>query len=270
MTLLYAAFAVVALWLLGELLLQRRAPLHWRALALLGFLVLVAGVAQRTLPLIGAGVLAFGAGQALATRAVKHSAGASYWSLVAPERVPVLGRLFGGEARPEPELEPELEREAEFEPPVEPVPVSVPEPDAVEATAVFQTDEYAVEGDSVYYAQNDYGYTQNAYPQQDYPQHEYPQNEYAQNEYAQAGYYAEADPYAQPYQEQYQQQYQEYAQYQQYPQYTEQQQYASYEQQAYPPQAPYEPQQYAQPQTGYDYEQAGYYTPDPQHHAPQG
>ena len=130
------------------------------------------------------------------------------------------------------------------------------EPDPVEATAVFQADEYAVEGDSVYYAQTDY----------------------TQGE-QQAGYYGYSEPsygqqYQQPYQEPYEQpyQYQEYAQYpeqqqyqQQYSQYAEQQQYAGYEQQAYPQQATYDQQHYC-----YYYEQAGYYTPDPQHHAPQG
>ncbi|MEZ0093744.1 hypothetical protein [Streptacidiphilus sp. EB129] len=98
---LYAAFAVVALWLLGELLLQHRAQPHWRVLALLGFLVLVAGVAQRSLPLIGAGVVAFGAGQALVTRAVKNAYG-SHWSLRSADgslpgalaRVPLLGTVF--------------------------------------------------------------------------------------------------------------------------------------------------------------------------------
>lgn len=268
-TLLYAAFAVVALWLLGELLLQRRAPLHWRALALLGFLVLVAGVAQQTLPLIGVGVVAFGAGQALATRAVKHASDASYWSLVAPESVPLLGRLFGAEARPEPVAGPDVEREPEPVRRPVPEPEPVPAPEAVEATAVFQTDEYAVGGDSVSYVQSDYTYPQ-------YPQYPHPQSEYAQ-----ASYSAETDSYAQPYQEQYQQQHQEYAQYQQYQPYTEQQQYAAYE--SYEPHAqqasydqhsydqhPYDQQQYAQPQHGYDYEQVGYYTPDPQYQAPQG
>ncbi|SEL74352.1 hypothetical protein [Streptacidiphilus jiangxiensis] len=263
MTLLYAAFAVVALWLLGELLLQRRAPLHWRALALVGFLVLVAGVAQRSLPLIGAGVVAFGAGQALATRAVKRSAGASHWSLVAPESVPVVGRLFGAEesapapegrsraARPEPTPQPE--RVAEQAP--------EPLPQAVEATAVHQ-------GDSVYYTQ----------PEQEQQQAAY----YAYTAEQQVAYAdPQAVPYGDPYAQPYQQQYQEYAPYQQSyePQYEQQyeqsyapqyQQYPEYQQQyaaAYEqPQQPYGT--YEQPQQsgheGYDYEQAGYYTQHPQ------
>ncbi|WP_152628051.1 hypothetical protein [Streptacidiphilus neutrinimicus] len=269
MTLLYAAFAVVALWLLGELLLQRRAPLHWRGLALVGFLVLVAGVAQRSLPLIGLGVVAFGAGQALATRAVKRSDGATYWSLMAPESVPLVGRLFGGEpSAPEPKGRSRRGRSgpaaepAPVEPTVEPVldpqldPQLDPSVEAAEAAAVFQADEYAA-ADSVYY----------------------PSTEGRQQEAAYYGYTAEQQV---PYQESYAQgQYQEsYAQqqYQEYPQY--QQQYAAYESyeqqpqaepqaQAQPPQAQYG-SEYAQYYEGYDYGQTPYYTQDPQYHAPQG
>ncbi|MEY9874982.1 hypothetical protein ABH931_004482 [Streptacidiphilus sp. MAP12-33] len=252
MALLYVAFAVVALWLIGELLLQRRAPLHWRGLALVGFLVLVAGVVQGSLPLIGAGVLAFGAGQVLATMAVKRSTGTAHWSLVAPERVPVVGRLFGGEepapapkgrsraARPQPDPEPQSPPQPQFV--AEPTPEPLPE--AVEATAVYQ-------GDSVYYgrAEQEYGYSTGQ----------------------QVAY---TDPYADPYTQQYQPQYQEYAPYEQqqpYPQYEQQyQQYPEYQQQyaaAYEQQQPY--QDYQQQAYG-TYEQAGYYPQDPQHHAPQG
>jgi hypothetical protein len=257
-TLLYAAFAVVALWLLGELLLQRRAPLHWRALALVGFLVLVAGVAQGSLPLIGAGVVAFGAGQALATRAVKRSAGATHWSLVAPESVPVVGRLFGAEesapapkgrsraARPDPTPMPMPEPVA----PVEPQPL----PEAVEATAVYQ-------GESVYYGRSEEEQQQAAYYAYTAEQ-QVAYTEPQADPYQAAPY---ADPYAQPYEQQYQQ-YPEYAQYdqQQYQPYPEyQQQYAAYDQSGYAA--------YQQPQTGYDYEQAPpYYGQDPQYHAPQG
>jgi hypothetical protein len=259
-TLLYAAFAVVALWLLGELLLQRRAPLHWRALALVGFLVLVAGVVQGMLPLIGAGVLAFGAGQALATRAVKQPGGAAYWSLVAAERVPLVGRLFAGE-----EAAPEAKRRsraARPEPVAEPIPASAPEPaveteaaptGAMEATAVFQADEYAVEGDGVYYAQPS-------------------QEQYQAQE--QAAYYAytEQASYPDPYAQAYPPEYPEYGQYQDQQQYAAYQSYESYEQQyAQSYGSGYAQHEVAaQPQSGYDYEQAGYYVPEAQYHAPQG
>lgn len=110
LALLYAAFAVVALWLLGELLLQHRAPAHWRALALLGFLGLVAGVHQGSAMIVGGGVLAFGAGQGLVTRSVKRGEG-PHWSLRGRDgalpgplgRVPLLDRVFPAAERPEPD-----------------------------------------------------------------------------------------------------------------------------------------------------------------------
>ncbi|MEU2182074.1 hypothetical protein [Streptomyces thermolilacinus] len=66
-TVLYIAFGVVALWLLGEVLLQYKARLRWRLLAFFGFLGVVAGVVLSSLPLIIAGTAAFGVGQALVT-----------------------------------------------------------------------------------------------------------------------------------------------------------------------------------------------------------
>ena len=43
-TVLYIAFGIVALWLLGEVLLQYKARLRWRLLAFGGFLGVVLGV----------------------------------------------------------------------------------------------------------------------------------------------------------------------------------------------------------------------------------
>ncbi|WP_051943262.1 hypothetical protein [Streptacidiphilus rugosus] len=248
MTLLYAAFAVVALWLLGELLLQRRAPLPWRALALAGFLGLVGGVAMGSLPLIGGGVLGFGAGQYLASRALK-APGGPYWSLVPPERVPVVGRLFGAAA-------------------AGPVAVAAPEPvvvgevsavesvAAVEATAVFQAEEYQVEGDSVYYGYGEqeqqaayYGYAteQGAYVQQpqEYAYAEY----YGQYQDPQQGYQQAQPDYQQQYAAAYQPQpdQQQYAEYQQpYPEYQQPVEYPY--QAAYPQQPEYAQYHYPESQ----------------------
>ena len=47
-TVLYIAFGIVALWLLGEVLLQYKARLRWRLLAFVGFLGVVFGVWDRT------------------------------------------------------------------------------------------------------------------------------------------------------------------------------------------------------------------------------
>ncbi|MQS11864.1 hypothetical protein F7Q99_06055 [Streptomyces kaniharaensis] len=103
--LLYAALAVVALWLVAELLLQNRAPLHWRALALVGFLGVAGGMGLRSVPVIGAGAAMFAVGQTLVTLSVKRGYTAG-WSLRKADdslpgplaKVPLLGALTGGAA----------------------------------------------------------------------------------------------------------------------------------------------------------------------------
>ncbi|MFJ2955905.1 hypothetical protein OG896_30265 [Streptomyces sp. NBC_00669] len=69
---LYIAFGIVALWLLGEVLLQYKARLRWRVLAFAGFLGLVIGVADRSVVLIVLGALAFGTGQSQVTLSYKR------------------------------------------------------------------------------------------------------------------------------------------------------------------------------------------------------
>ncbi|MBM9505498.1 hypothetical protein [Actinacidiphila acididurans] len=69
---LYIAFGIVALWLLGEVLLQYKARLRWRLLAFAGFIAVVGGVAVRQVPLILLGALAFGAGQTFVTLSYKR------------------------------------------------------------------------------------------------------------------------------------------------------------------------------------------------------
>lgn len=71
-TVLYIAFGIVALWLLGEVLLQYKAQLHWRVTAFAGFLVLVAGVATRNVVVIALGTLAFALGQTFVTVAYRR------------------------------------------------------------------------------------------------------------------------------------------------------------------------------------------------------
>ncbi len=66
-TVLYIAFGVVALWLLGEVLLQYKARLRWRLLAFAGFLGVVAGVMLPQVFVIILGAAAFGTGQTLVT-----------------------------------------------------------------------------------------------------------------------------------------------------------------------------------------------------------
>ncbi|GGX53690.1 hypothetical protein [Streptomyces minutiscleroticus] len=66
-TVLYIAFGIVALWLLGEVLLQYKARLRWRLLAFVGFLGVVVGVLIPSVPVIGLGAAAFAVGQTYVT-----------------------------------------------------------------------------------------------------------------------------------------------------------------------------------------------------------
>lgn len=66
-TVLYIAFGIVALWLLGEVLLQYKARLRWRLLAFVGFLGVVLGVLMPSVVVIGLGAIAFAVGQTYVT-----------------------------------------------------------------------------------------------------------------------------------------------------------------------------------------------------------
>jgi hypothetical protein len=66
-TVLYIAFGIVALWLLGEVLLQYKARLRWRLLAFVGFLGVVLGVLIPSVVVIGLGAAAFAVGQTYVT-----------------------------------------------------------------------------------------------------------------------------------------------------------------------------------------------------------
>jgi hypothetical protein len=69
---LYVAFGIVALWLLGEVLLQYKARLRWRLLAFAGFMGVVGGVASREVAVIVLGAVAFGTGQSFVTLSYKR------------------------------------------------------------------------------------------------------------------------------------------------------------------------------------------------------
>lgn len=66
-TVLYIAFGVVALWLLGEVLLQYKARLRWRLIAFGGFLGVVIGVLLSSVVVIALGAIAFAVGQTYVT-----------------------------------------------------------------------------------------------------------------------------------------------------------------------------------------------------------
>ncbi|WP_327676377.1 hypothetical protein [Kitasatospora sp. NBC_00458] len=152
--LLYAALAVVALWLVAELLLQNRAPLHWRGLALAGFLGVACGMVAGSVPVIGAGAAMFAVGQTFVTLSVKRGY-AGGWSLRKADgslpgplaKVPMLGALTGGGAVAAAAVV-AAERVGEVgvvEEAPEPVPVAEDVP-AVEQTAAFAMQELADDG----------------------------------------------------------------------------------------------------------------------------
>ncbi|MFC9130319.1 hypothetical protein ACFT4A_26185 [Streptomyces sp. NPDC057099] len=100
---LYIAFGVVALWLLGEVLLQYKARLRWRLLAFGGFLGVVVGVLIPSVVVIGLGAAAFAVGQTYVTLSFR-SGFAAGWAMNAP----MLGgskRRRGERGRQEPTLE---------------------------------------------------------------------------------------------------------------------------------------------------------------------
>ncbi|MBD0669902.1 hypothetical protein [Streptomyces sp. CBMA156] len=266
--LLYVALAVVALWLVAEVLLQNRAPLHWRALALTGFLGVAAGMSLGSVVVIGAGAALFAVGQTFVTLAVKrgHQAG---WSLRKSDgslpgplaKVPLLGALTGGAAAVAAAAVARKrigEVSAVEETPAA-VPVQAPVPDElpaevpeVEQTAAFEMQELAQDGvyATSYYEQ------QPQIPQQ-------PQDPYAatyQGGYDQQQWQTQQQP-AFAYDQQ--QPYGGYPQHQQdpyggYPQ--QQDQYAGYQQQPQH-QQPWDPN--AQPQQHQQHEQ---WQPQPEQH----
>lgn len=79
-TVLYIAFGIVALWLLGEVLLQYKARLRWRLLAFVGFLGVVLGVLIPSVVVIGLGAAAFAVGQTYVTLSFRRGF-AEGWAL---------------------------------------------------------------------------------------------------------------------------------------------------------------------------------------------
>ncbi|MGW7302423.1 MULTISPECIES: SCO2102 family sporulation regulator [unclassified Streptomyces] len=82
-TVLYIAFGIVALWLLGEVLLQYKARLRWRLLAFVGFLGVVLGVLMPSVVVIGLGAAAFAVGQTYVTLSFRRGFAAG-WAVNAP------------------------------------------------------------------------------------------------------------------------------------------------------------------------------------------
>ncbi|MFF8100650.1 hypothetical protein ACF07S_12865 [Streptomyces sp. NPDC016640] len=100
---LYIAFGIVALWLLGEVLLQYKARLRWRLLAFGGFLGVVLGVLIPSVVVIGLGAAAFAVGQTYVTLSFRRGFAAG-WAVNAPLLAAAKGRR-GDRGRREPALE---------------------------------------------------------------------------------------------------------------------------------------------------------------------
>ncbi|MFE9421846.1 hypothetical protein ACFYNO_02655 [Kitasatospora sp. NPDC006697] len=244
MLVLYAALAVVGLWLLAELLLQSRAPLHWRAQALLGFLLVVAGMGAHSTLLVGCGALVFLVGQLLTTLAVRAGR-TTAWSLRGADgslpgplaKVPLLSAATDGAAAPA--EAPEPARVGEVGPIEDPAADAEPLPEpAVE------------EGDyGIYDTAGGYqGYEEQAQQPQQQPEYGYQQ--------AYGGYY-EQQP--QPYQE---------AQYQQ-PAYQEYGGYAVPDQQQWQQQPQPQPYEQGHYQTGYEQQHQQHQVPQEYYQEPQ-
>ncbi|MER5373585.1 hypothetical protein [Streptomyces sp. NPDC002553] len=90
-TVLYIAFGVVALWLLGEVLLQYKARLRYRLLAFAGFLGVVLGVLMPNVIVIGLGAAAFAVGQTYVTLSFRRGFSAG-WAVSRPGAEAVKGR----------------------------------------------------------------------------------------------------------------------------------------------------------------------------------
>ncbi|MEW2399127.1 hypothetical protein [Streptomyces sp. NPDC046862] len=103
-TVLYIAFGVVALWLLGEVLLQYKARLRWRLLAFAGFLGVVLGVLIPSVIVIGLGAAAFAVGQTYVTLSFRRGFAAG-WAVKRPDGGGGSKRRRGEPERQEPTLE---------------------------------------------------------------------------------------------------------------------------------------------------------------------
>ncbi|MEU1627235.1 hypothetical protein ABZ746_18300 [Streptomyces sp. NPDC020096] len=269
-TVLYIAFGVVALWLLGEVLLQYKARLRWRVLAFAGFCGVVLGVVLPSVIVICLGAAMFATGQTFVTLSYRRgfSTGWAIGGRPGSSRRRRAGRGAGSAAAPaapEPSADPE-----------ETAVGAAPE-EALTATAAFQpfdagidgyaqgvdstqvyspmpmpdeTGEYAVYGDRSSYAADPYataGYE--GYGAQGYGSEG---SHWQEQQAATPGYAAyEADVFGNAPQTEYDYGYGQ----QQYPQYQE------YPPQAYPPQDPYAAAQY-----GYETPPDGVWAPQPQEH----
>jgi hypothetical protein len=134
LTVLYLAFGIVALWLLGEVLLQYKARLRFRLLAFVGFLGVVLGVLMHSIPVIGLGAAAFTVGQTYVTLSFRQGF-AQGWAINGPSVPAKLSKRRRGEPEDPESDDPALEG-ADL--------------DEVEEAAYRREDQYAAAEDDVF------------------------------------------------------------------------------------------------------------------------
>lgn len=253
-TVLYIAFGVVALWLLGEVLLQYKARLRWRLLAFAGFLCVVLGVLMPSVVVIALGAITFAVGQTYVTLSFRKGFSTG-WALGGSPGAS-RRRKSGGKQDPAASREPTLEvSDLAYEPvdlAYEPVPAAS-EPEAVYEPQPLPDDtgQYGVYSEAAYAAEQQdqsqnyttygTGYdTYSGYGQQPAGQDIYA-GQYDYGTGQQEEYAAYSDPYVGG------QQYNAYQPYTSYDSYGGQQQYTDpYAQQPYgetPPGGVWVPQQ---------------------------
>ncbi|MET7885482.1 hypothetical protein [Streptomyces avermitilis] len=214
-TVLYIAFGIVALWLLGEVLLQYKARLRWRLLAFGGFLGVVLGVLIPSVIVIGLGAAAFAVGQTYVTLSFRRGFAAGWAVGNRPRESGGSKRRRGEAARQEPTLEvTDLQptaagtyrQEEAYDPDHDDV-FSRPQPaeTAAESTAVYEpqplpddTGTYGVYSDTAYAAATDPSYAAAAQaPDQNFAYDGYAGYDQQQYGYdnGQQQYAAYSDPY---------------------------------------------------------------------------
>ncbi|MFG3493674.1 hypothetical protein [Streptomyces sp. NPDC047928] len=206
-TLLYIAFGIVALWLLGEVLLQYKARLRWRLLAFAGFLGVVVGALIPSVYVIVVGTIAFGVGQTYVTLSFRRGFSTG-WALGGSPGVSRRRKVGPAAADAGPTLEvTDLAYEPEGAAPGGPLD-EPPAESAAEATAVYapqplpdDTGQYGVYAASAPTGQEQ-GYDQREHDQTGYQPQDYGQGagaytgpyDYGTGE-TQQSYAAYSDPY---------------------------------------------------------------------------
>ncbi|MEU0392998.1 hypothetical protein ABZ208_09525 [Streptomyces sp. NPDC006208] len=209
-TVLYIAFGIVALWLLGEVLLQYKARLRYRLLAFAGFLGVVLGVLMPSVLVIALGAIAFAIGQTYVTLSFRRGFSTG-WALGGGPGVSRRRKMApprDGAAMREPTLEvsdltyePDDEAMERTDPGEQGEPEvyqTRPMPEDTGEYGIYTADAYTAErerSESENYAQYSEGYAAyDAYG--DYGQQQPAPAPEGQYDYGQQQYAAYADPYA--------------------------------------------------------------------------